>query len=76
MSYFMLATFADAFRDTRALDELERIGQERAHAEYQGADLGALSTDDMEQLLGDTVLKEFKNRLGRIGLEYQSPERP
>jgi hypothetical protein len=76
LSYFMLATFADAFRDTAALDELQRIGQERSHTRYQGADLGAMSTDEMEHLLGDTVLKEFKTRLGRIGLEYQSPDRP
>jgi hypothetical protein len=76
MSYFMLATFADAFRNTEALDELDRIGQERSHATYQGADLGTMSTDAMEHLLGDTVLKEFKTRLGRIGIEYQSPDRP
>jgi hypothetical protein len=30
----------------------------------------------MEQVLADTVLKEFKVRLGRIGLEYQSPPTP
>ena len=76
MSYFMLATFADAFRQTQALAELDRIGQARTHAAYQGADLGALSTDQMEHLLGDTVLREFKTRLGRIGIEYQSPARP
>jgi len=76
LSYYMLATFADAFRDTSALEELERIGQERSHTTYQGADLGAMSTDEMESLLGDTVLKEFKTRLGRIGIEYQSPDRP
>jgi hypothetical protein len=76
MSYFMLATFADAFRNTQAIDELERIGQARAHASYQGADLGVLEPAEMEQLLGNTVLKEFKTRLGRIGLEYQTPPRP
>lgn len=76
MSYWMLATFSDAFRDTTALDELNRIGQERTHNEYQGADLGVLSTSEMESLLADTVLKEFKVRLGRIGLDYQSPARP
>ncbi len=75
MSYFMLATFADAFRQTRVLDEMNRIGQPRAHSAYQGVDLGELSTDEMEQLLADTVLKEFKTRLGRIGIEYQSPVR-
>jgi hypothetical protein len=30
----------------------------------------------MESLLADTVLKEFKTRLGRIGIEYQTPARP
>ncbi len=27
-------------------------------------------------MLADTVLKEFKTRLGRIGIEYQTPVRP
>ncbi len=76
MSWFMLATFADAFRQTEVLDELDRLGQARTHTSYQGADLGVLGTDEMERLLGDTVLKEFKTRLGRIGLEYQSPAHP
>ncbi len=30
----------------------------------------------MEQVLADTVLKDFKSRLNRIGLEYQTPARP
>jgi hypothetical protein len=76
MSYFMLATFADAFRQTQALDELNRLGQERAHAQYQGADLGIMQPEEMEHLLADTVLKEFKTRLGRIGIAYQTPARP
>lgn len=76
MSYHMLATFADAFRGNQTAAELERIGQERSHSKYQGADLGAMAPEEMEMLLADTVLKEFKTRLGRIGLEYQSPIRP
>lgn len=76
MSYFMLATFADAFRGNQTAAELDRIGQERSHTKYQGADLGAMAPEEMETLLADTVLKEFKIRLGRIGLEYQSPARP
>ncbi|MFN2427057.1 MAG: ferritin-like domain-containing protein [Candidatus Binatia bacterium] len=76
MSYFMLATFAEAFRGNQAAAELERIGHERSHASYQGADLGTLVPEEMEALLADTVLKEFKVRLGRIGLEYQTPPRP
>jgi hypothetical protein len=76
MSYFMLATFADAFRQTQALSELDRLGQERIHTEYQGADLGTMEPEEMEHLLADTVLKEFKTRLGRIGIAYQTPVRP
>jgi len=76
MSYFMLATFADAFRGNQTAAELDRIGHERTHATYQGADLGVMVPEEMESLLADTVLKEFKVRLGRIGLDYQSPPRP
>jgi len=76
MSYFMLATFADAFRDTRTVDELNRLGVERPHSQYQGADLGVLSPQEMEHVLADTVLAEFKTRLGRIGIEYQTPLMP
>jgi len=80
MSYHMLATFAAAFRDTTERDEMERItraaearGEIAKPAQWQGADLRALEPAEMERLLGDTVLKEFKIRLGRIGLEYQTP---
>jgi hypothetical protein len=76
MSYHMLATFAEAFRNTQAVDELERIGQERSHTSFHGADLGAMEPEEMEHLLADTVLAEFKTRLGRIGLEYQTPVAP
>lgn len=76
MSYYMLATFADAFRDTQSVDELDRLGQKRARADYQGADLSRMDPEQMEHLLADTVLKEFKVRLGRIGIEYQTPARP
>jgi len=76
MSYFMLATFADAFRQTQAPAELERLGIERQHADYQGSDLGVMAPEQMEHLLADTVLKEFKTRLGRIGIQYQTPAMP
>ena len=35
-----------------------------------------MEPEEMEQVLADTVLKEFKIRLGRIGIEYQTPVRP
>lgn len=76
MSWYMLATFADAFRGNRTAAELDRIGLERSHSSYQGADLGVMSPEEMEALLADTVLGEFKTRLARIGLDYQSPPRP
>lgn len=76
MSYYMLATFADSFRHNESHAELERMGQERGHAQYQGVDLGELSPEQMEDVLAGTVLKEFKVRLGRIGVDYQTPVRP
>lgn len=80
MSYFMLATFADAFRNNPAEAEFERIERrmqdQGLHARYNGVDLAQLAPEQMEAVLADTVLKEFKTRLGRIGLEYQSPDRP
>src|SRR5262249_28446504 len=76
MSFYMLATFADAFRSNQTAAEMERIGQERQHAIYQGVDLGEMQPEEMEVVLADTVLKEFKTRLGRIGIEYQTPVRP
>lgn len=76
MSYWMLATFSDAFKQTQAIDELDRIGEQRSHARFHGTDLGLASPEEMEAVLADTVLKEFKTRLGRIGLDYQTPSRP
>jgi hypothetical protein len=76
MSYWMLATFADAFGETRAVDELDRIGRTWQAGTYQQANLSGMSPQEMEHLLSDTVLKEFKTRLGRIGIDYQTPVRP
>jgi hypothetical protein len=80
MSYHMLATFSAAFRDTTERDEMDRItraaearGEIQKPATWQGADLRSLEPAEMEKLLGGTVLKEFKVRLERIGLEYQTP---
>jgi len=75
MSYYMLATFADAFRNNAAAAEFDKL-QQPAHAEYQGVDLSQMTPEQMEQVLADTVLKEFKTRLGRIGIQYQTPVRP
>jgi hypothetical protein len=83
MSYYMLATFADRFRDNSMLEEREvarkaaaDAGKEVDGGEWQGQKLGELSPEEMEELLSGTVLKEFKVRLNRIGLDYQTPRTP
>ena len=78
MSYYMLATFADAFRDAPDPERLTRLrgGAAAAPAQWQGVQVEALEPQAMERLLADTVLREFKIRLERIGIEYQTPARP
>jgi hypothetical protein len=77
MSYHILATFADAFRrGQKAFEEGRRVGGGVGSAEWQGANLAELQPAEIEQLLANTVLKEFKVRLGRLGLEYQTPAAP
>jgi hypothetical protein len=76
----MLATFADSFRNNAMQAEVDRLeaeaGLHRGKARYQGVDLAAMEPEEMEHVLADTVLKEFKIRLGRIGIEYRTPRRP
>lgn len=82
MTYHMLATFADVFSTSG--DSMDRGRQmaadqgvlESADMKWHGTDLATASTEDMEAVLADTVLGEFKTRLGRIGLEYRSPKVP
>jgi 1,2-phenylacetyl-CoA epoxidase catalytic subunit len=82
MSYHMLATFGAAFREGPRPDEVaERLRKAgvapRAEQDsWQGVQLGEASPEELERVLGDTILKEFKLRLGRVGLDYQTPLRP
>jgi hypothetical protein len=84
MSYHMLATFSATFAQAgAAMEEGRRLNQEAggageadASSQWQGRDMNALSPAEMEGVLSDTVLKEFKIRLGRIGIEYQTPSAP
>lgn len=81
MSYHMLATFGAAFRQGPSPAEmnqiLEKEGVQRASGkEWQGVKLGEASPEELEAVLSDTILKEFKLRLERIGIEYQTPVRP
>ncbi len=85
MSHHMLATFSEAFsytgenvEEARAIaaEAMAEAGEEPEHVTWHGADLTAADAAEMEAVLADTVLAEFKDRLGRIGLEYQSPRTP
>ncbi|MCK6553396.1 ferritin-like domain-containing protein [Candidatus Binatia bacterium] len=80
MSYHMLATFADLFRNNRARPEFEKLGAQARErgisAEWHGVELREMQPEDIEKVLSETVLKEFKVRLERIGLAYQTPSRP
>jgi len=79
MSYHMLATFSRAFSEnTAAMAEGQRLAAESGagRSEWHGTDLSKATPKEMEAVLADTVLKEFKVRLDRIGLEYQTPAQP
>jgi hypothetical protein len=84
MTYYMLATFADRFRDPGAMAERERAQELMAKegikgdegAEYHGVNVAQASPEELEEVLSSTVLGEFKKRLDRVGIEYQSPDRP
>jgi 1,2-phenylacetyl-CoA epoxidase catalytic subunit len=85
MAYHMLATFADAFRlQGQAMVEGRRLAQEQSAKSgavpksqvWHGTDLANANPKEMEAVLAGTVLKEFKIRLDRIGLEYQTPQAP
>ena len=82
MSHYMLATFADRFRDGSIDAQRERAraaAPERPDGpapEYHGVNLEEASPEELENVLTNTVLGEFKTRLRRIGLEYQAPDQP
>jgi hypothetical protein len=82
MSYYMLATFADRFRDGAIDAQRQRVREampgrpDGPAPEYHGVNLEEASPQELENVLTSTVLGEFKTRLGRIGLEYQTPDRP
>ncbi|MBW2282477.1 MAG: ferritin-like domain-containing protein [Deltaproteobacteria bacterium] len=78
MTYFMLATFAQQFAEgRRGMEEARRLtaeagGEAAAPPTWKGVDLE--DPEEMEAVLADSVLKEFKIRLARIGIEYQTPD--
>lgn len=77
LSYWVLASLADQFASeppSRASRGRRRsFDAKRPH--WRGHDLDSLEPDELEKLLAHTVLEEFKMRLARIGLTYQTPVR-
>ena len=71
-------TLAHNGRSKQEVDQiLAKEGVERGkEREWQGVKLSQASPEELEGVLGDTILKEFKLRLERIGLEYQTPIQP
>jgi hypothetical protein len=51
-------------------------GLAAAPSSWQGVKLGEASPEELEAALGGTILKEFKIRLERIGIAYQTPVAP
>lgn len=82
MSYYMLATFGAQFRQGPSPEEVADIlrqrGQEAKPGDrtWQGVKLGQASPEELEAALSETILKEFRIRLERIGIDYQTPIRP
>ena len=77
MSHYMLATFADRFRDGAIVEQRRRMREQAAAdapaANWKGIDLADASPEELEKTLSNVVLNEFKVRLERLGLEYQTP---
>jgi len=77
MTYHMLAAFADAFsRASGAISEARANTDQGEAVEWHGANLSESSPEEMEKVLAGTVLNEFKTRLGRVGIDYQTPAAP
>ncbi len=73
MTYYMLAVFADSFRGSPVEP---RANKAAVDADFHGTNLSTATPEEMEAVLANTVLGEFKTRLARVGLEYQSPSVP
>jgi len=82
MSYWMLATFGTQIRQGPGPEEVRRrlaargMASAAGAAAWQGVRLGEAKPEELEAALGGTILKEFKVRLERVGIEYQTPLAP
>jgi len=75
MAYYMLATFSDSFSNVDRKPAPAPTGA-TANADFHGTNLATASPEEMEAVLANTVIGEFKTRLARVGLEYQTPTVP
>ncbi len=75
MSYYMLATFSDSFSNADTKPRPQADGPV-SNADFHGTNLATATPEEMEAVLANTVLGEFKSRLARVGLEYQTPTVP
>ncbi len=81
MSHHMLQTFTELFSKSavgvregnRLRQEAADAGEDVGRANFNGTDLAGMEAEAIEGVLENTVVGEFRTRLGRIGLEYQSP---
>jgi rubrerythrin len=77
MSHYMLATFADRFRDGAIVEQRRRIREQATEVapavNWKGINLADAPPEELEKTLSSVVLNEFKVRLERLGLEYQTP---
>jgi hypothetical protein len=78
----VLATFANAFAALPRGAERMRLRQElrrrmgsaaSRRASWHGRDLDALEPEEVERVLVETVLRDWRRRVERLGLAYQAP---
>jgi hypothetical protein len=75
MSYYMLATFSDSFSNADR-KPTPAPATSTTNADFHGTNLATATPEEMEAVLANTVIGEFKTRLARVGLEYQTPTVP
>ncbi len=74
MAYHMLKTFSLSFDEGRDnVDKARDVMGDVGSADFHGTDLSTATSEEMQTVLEQTVIGEFKTRLARIGLEYQAP---
>lgn len=72
MTYHMLNTFSTSFESSPPPQQ----AADGAEADFHGTNLASATPEEMQNVLAGTVLNEFKTRLARVGIEYQTPTAP